>query len=62
MLEFLTENGGTIAVALVLAVILILAFIKTRKDRKNGCGCGCGCAGCPSADICHSSKEQNNKG
>ena len=61
MLEFLTQNGGTILVATVLAVILLAAFMKIRKDKKEGKGCGCGCAGCPSQGICHKNEENSDK-
>ncbi|MBQ6600146.1 MAG: FeoB-associated Cys-rich membrane protein [Clostridia bacterium] len=58
MLDFLQANLGTIAVGAILAIILVAAFLKIRKDKKNGGGCGCGCSGCPSAGMCHGSKEQ----
>ena len=59
MLEYLTQNLGTILVAAVLAVILLAAVMKIRNDKKKGkSSCGCGCAGCPSQGICHSA--QNN--
>ena len=61
MLEFLTQNAGTILVAAVLALVLILAFLKIRKDKKNGKGCGCGCSGCPSQGICSKAAENPDK-
>lgn len=52
MIEFLTSNGGTIAVASTLCLVLIRIIVKLRKDKKEGKGCcgncsGCGCE-CPS--------------
>ena len=61
MLEFLTQNAGTILVAAVLALILLAAFMKIRRDKKNGGGCGCGCAGCPSQGICHKDDKSDKK-
>ena len=43
-MDFITQNSGTIAVLLVLAVIVGLIINKMRKDKKAGKGsCGCGC-------------------
>lgn len=60
MLEFLTQNAGTILVAAVIVLVLVLAFLKTRKDKKNGGGCG-GCSGCPSQGVCGKAPENNGK-
>ena len=44
MLDWIIENGATIAVTAVLAVIVGLVVFKMIKDKKNGrSGCGCGC-------------------
>ena len=61
MLEFLTQNAGTILVAGVLVLVLSLAFLKIRKDKKNGGGCGCGCSGCPSQGICSKAENTDKK-
>ncbi len=61
MLEFLTQNAGTILVAAVLVLVLVLAFLKIRKDKKNGGGCGCGCSGCPSQGICSKAENPDKK-
>lgn len=61
MLEFLTQNAGTILVAAVLVLVLVLAFLKIRKDKKNGGGCGCGCSGCPSQGICSKAENTDKK-
>ena len=55
MLEFLSQNAGTILVAFVLGLIIAGAIIKMRKDKKKGGCCG-GCAGCPSQGMCHSAQ------
>lgn len=61
MLEFLTQNAGTIIVSAVLVLVLALAFLKIRKDKKNGGGCGCGCSGCPSQGICSKAENTDKK-
>jgi hypothetical protein len=54
-MEFITQNIGTIAVLIVLAVIVGLVIFKMRKDKKEGkSGCGCGCGGCAMKDSCPS--------
>ncbi len=60
MLEFLSENWGTILTAAVLVLIIGGIIIKMRKDRKKGkSACGCNCSGCPSAGACCSKKDDN---
>ena len=46
MIEFLTSNGGTIAVASTLILVIIRIIVKIRKDKKNGKGCCGNCSGC----------------
>lgn len=56
MLDFLSQNWGTILVGAILAAVIIGIIVKMRKDRKNGkgsCGCGGSCDGCPSCSMCH---------
>ena len=55
MLEFLTQNIGTIAIGLAVAGLLTLITIKVVKDRKKG-GCGCGCENCAMKNACHQKK------
>ena len=61
MLEFLTQNAGTIIVSAVLILVLVLAFMNIRKDRKSGKGCCGGCSGCPSQGVCGKAPENNGK-
>lgn len=54
MLDWIIENGATVAVAAGLAVIVGLIVFKMIRDRKKGgSGCGCGCSGCALKDKCH---------
>lgn len=54
MMEFLTQNGGTILVGLLILVGVVLAVKKIIQDKKNGkSGCGGNCGGCPHSGICH---------
>ena len=61
-MDFITQNMGTIAVLLLLAVIVGLIINKMRKDKKSGKGgCGCGCNGCPHANACQTARENKTK-
>lgn len=54
MLNFITDNLGTIGVLAVLSAIVALAvysLIKNKKEGKTSCGCSCG--SCAMADKCH---------
>ena len=54
-MDFITQNMGTIAVLLVLALVVALIINKMRRDKKAGKGgCGCGCSGCAMKDCCPS--------
>lgn len=51
MLEFLSENWGTIVVAALLALALTAAVIKLVRDKRSGKGSCCGdCSKCHSAE------------
>lgn len=57
MLEFLSQNIGTIAVlAIVIAIVagIVAKMIKNKKQGKSGCGCGCD--GCANSEFCHPKK------
>jgi hypothetical protein len=50
MLEFLSENIGTIIVGLVVAGIVAAVIIKLVRDKKKGKCVGCNCGSCPKID------------
>jgi len=57
MVQFFTDNLGTIVVGLGVALVLgliIVRMIKKNKAAKGGCGC---CSGCPSAGYCHTEQK-----
>ena len=57
MVEFLTENFGTIIAAIFLILVIALIISGLRKDKKAGksvCGGNCGC--CPNSKLCHKAK------
>lgn len=60
MLEYLSDNSGTILVAAVLVLILICIVVKLRKDKKKGGCCG-GCAGCPSQGACQAYRPESKE-
>ncbi len=55
MLDFLTENWGTILVSALLAAAVIAAFLSLRRARKKGAACACGgsCGQCACSGMCH---------
>lgn len=58
MLNFITQNIGTVIVFSVLAFVLgavIYNMYRDKKKGKNSCGCNCGC--CPNAQLCHKPAE-----
>ncbi|MDD6146885.1 MAG: FeoB-associated Cys-rich membrane protein [Oscillospiraceae bacterium] len=60
MIAFLSDNLGTIIVAVMLAAILAAVIWKLGRDKKHGkTSCGCGCEGCALKDQCHSSPGRN---
>ena len=58
MVGFLTENGGTILVLVIVAAIVALVVRNMHRNKKAGkSSCGCGCADCPSSGACHPPKK-----
>ena len=54
MFEWFAANGGTLAVAAVLAAVIILIVRNMIKDKKAGkTSCSCGCSGCAMEHTCH---------
>lgn len=54
MLEFLSQNIGTIAVGIPLLGILALIVRSLLNDKKKGkSSCGSACSGCPNSHMCH---------
>ena len=53
MSDWITENIGTIVIALVLAVIamcIVRTLVRDRKQGKSSCGGNCG--HCPMGGAC----------
>ncbi len=58
MLDWIIENGATIAVSAVLIAVVGIIVFKMIKDKKAGkSGCSCGCGNCAMKDVCHSDKK-----
>jgi len=56
MMAWLSANGPTIIVGLVVLLIVGLVIRNMYKDKKAGktsCSCGDGCGGCASEGMCH---------
>ena len=53
MFEWITENLGTILVALALAVAVVLIILGMRRDKKRGrSSCPGGCSSCSMCGSC----------
>ena len=54
MLQWISENIGTIAVGLVLLAVVILIVHIMMRDKKQGkSSCGGNCASCGGCCACH---------
>ena len=58
MLQWLSENLGTILVCAVLVLVVGLVIRKIIRDKRSGKSCDCGCGGC---DGCCSSCRHANE-
>ena len=57
MLTLLTDNLGTVLIALILIAIVSGIIVKLLKDKKKGnSSCGCGCEHCAMKGTCHQPK------
>ena len=59
--DFLIDNLGTVAVALLLAFVIGAVLYKTLKSDSRD-RCGCGCSSCPMKDSCHSNDRNSANG
>ncbi|MBQ1771134.1 MAG: FeoB-associated Cys-rich membrane protein [Clostridia bacterium] len=57
-MSWLSENLGTIIVAVLLIGVISAVIAGLIRDRKKGkSSCGCNCAHCAMAQSCHSRKH-----
>ena len=57
MLQWISENIGTIVIGLILLVVvglIVRSLIRQKKQGKSSCGCNC--AHCTMHGNCHSHK------
>ena len=57
MLSWLTANGGTIGVIVLLLLVtsgIVAGMVRNRK--KGTSSCGGGCSNCPMSGSCHTKK------
>ena len=53
-MQWLSENWGTVLVALALLGIVALIVRRLILDKRQGRStCGCNCANCPMGGACH---------
>ena len=57
MLDFLSQNWGSILVALIVLILCGLAAWRLHANRK----CGKSCGGCGNCGCCPNSKECTGK-
>ena len=56
MLQWITGNIATIAVAILVSGAIAAVIAKMVIDRKKGksaCNCGSACSGCAMKGMCH---------
>ena len=53
MLNWISQNLGTIVVGFVIAAIAAAIVVKIVRDKRKGksAGCGCGCESCPKSST-----------
>ena len=59
MINWLTDNLGTILVSSILLLTVAGIIVRMRFNKKNGnSSCGCGCANCAAHGQCHPTVQQ----
>ena len=54
MMNWLSVNGTSLVVGLLVAAIVAAVIVKMVRDKKqHKSTCGCSCSGCPGASYCH---------
>ncbi len=56
MLDWISANGGTLAVLLVLLIVVGLCLRSLRR-KKSACSCGGNCSACGACSACGSCKQ-----
>lgn len=60
MLEFLSQNWGSILVALIVLGLCALAVWRLHVQKEKGkCACGRSCGCCPNSGTCHGKHDNN---
>lgn len=57
MLNWLTQNAGTILVLAILAAVvaaIIIGMVRSKRKGKSSCGC----ANCAMAGSCHQNRQK----
>ena len=62
MIQWFSQNWGTVAVVAVLAAVLVAIVVcRVRARRAGKGGCGCGCAQCALRESCHTVPDPKQK-
>lgn len=58
MVQWLSQNWGTILVSIILLCVVTLIIVKMVKDKKKGrSSCGSNCRHCAMCGSCHRKPE-----
>ena len=61
-MDWITQNGGTLIVGIVLLALVGAILYCMHKDKKAGkSSCGCSCSHCPMSGSCHGGKQDSEK-
>ena len=63
MIQFITENLGTLLTSLVILGIVVAIVVKIVRDKRKGkcISCSCGCSGCSKSVSCCNSEKENKE-
>lgn len=59
MIEWISNNIGTIVVVAIVIAIVVLLSISLVKDKKKGKSCCGGCRGCSMSGSCKSKQTKD---
>ena len=62
MLDWLSQNWGSIlAVAVVAGIFVAIVVARIRARRQGKSSCGCGCSQCAMSGLCHAAPTEKEE-